>query len=88
MEILQKDSHTIRISQPLYAQAILEEFGDITRSSNIPISKRAILNTGKAPAAEIAQFQRVIGKLMYFACNTRPDLMYAVIRASSCTQNP
>lgn len=87
MEITRADG--IRVSQAAYTQSILDEFDSLVRPSNTPISMRATYNhTSKATPTEVTQFQRVIGKLIYLACNTRPDIMYAVIHASSFAQNP
>lgn len=88
MEITRTKPHAIRISQTTYTQSILDEFSNIIRTSNTPISMRAKTHTGKATPDEITLFQRIIGKLMYLACNTRPDITYAVIHASSFAQNP
>jgi hypothetical protein len=89
MEVTRISKHKIHLSQKEYTEATLNKFRDLTRSSNTPIKERASAQTTTTAAAEeIKLFQRVIGKLMYLACNTRPDIMYAVIHASSYTQNP
>ena len=88
MEITRKDLHTIRITQATYVRSILEEFSNLIRSSNTPISKRATAYNSEATAAEITLFQRIIGKLLYLTCNTRPDILFAVTHASSFSRNP
>jgi hypothetical protein len=90
MEITRKDLHTIRITQATYVRSILEEFSNLIRSSNTPISKRAtaLPPQSEATAAKITLFQRIIGKLLYLTCNTRPDILFAVTHASSFSRNP
>jgi hypothetical protein len=88
LEVQKQADGAIKLSQEAYTAEILLEFRDLIRQSNTPISKRAQGNDAKAPATEVTHFQRLIGKLMFLACQTRPDLMYAVIHVSSYASNP
>jgi hypothetical protein len=85
----QPEEHEITLTQTSYARSITEEFHELARpSARAPISDLAQVSTGQAKPDEIKRYQRIIGKLMYLACNTRPDLLFAVIHASRFSLNP
>jgi hypothetical protein len=88
LEVQKQLDGSIKLSQQAYTKEILQEFQNLVRQSNTPISQRAQENTGQASPSEVTQFQRLIGKLLFLACQSRPDLMYAVIQISSYSSNP
>jgi len=85
-------TRTISIAQPTYTAQIIEEFGLLAQNSNLPISR----HIKGIPGEEISQpsqaethlFQRIVGKFMHLACQTRPDLQFAVSHASYYTTKP
>ena len=88
LEIQKQLDGSVKLSQQAYTKEILHEFQDLIRQSNTPIAQRAQGNNAMASPSEVAQFQRLVGKIMFLACQTRPDLMYAVIQISSYASNP
>ena len=45
-------------------------------------------NTGTATAAEVTNYQSIIGSLLYLMIGTRPDIAYAVTHLSQFCTNP
>ena len=45
-------------------------------------------NTGTATAAEVTNYQSIIGSLLYLMIGTRPDIAYAVTHFSQFCTNP
>jgi hypothetical protein len=88
LQISRRENSGFHVSQPAYTKAILHEFGDLIRSSNVPISKRAIAQQPGQPAINPGRYKRLIGKLSYLSYNSRPDITFAVIHASSFSINP
>ena len=89
MEIQRVTPYCIQLSQRSYTQSILDDFNSLIRQSSVPISSLAPYGSpGSAAASEIKRFQRVIGKLIYLSCNTRPDIHFAVIYALGFANKP
>lgn len=75
--------HTIHVSQASYTASIIKDFGHLATHSNVPLSCPIQEDTQYTPTpTEIQLYQQIIGKLMYLACQTRPDIHFAVIHAS------
>ena len=86
-------SRTMDINQTDYIESVVERFG--MRDSNpvytpLPSGCEAHLvkNEDQASAAEIKQFQQIIGSLLYAQIGSRPDISFAVGRLSQYASNP
>ena len=79
----------IKIDQTEYLKKVLERFSMInTKSAATPLPSNwnPKANTGTATAAEVTNYQSIIGSLLYLMIGTRPDIAYAVTHLSQfCT---
>jgi histone deacetylase 1/2 len=87
---IRRRDNGFHISQSNYTREILNEFKDLVRSSRIPIQQRAEPQAKGVTATndQAARYRRLVGKLMYLSYNSRPDITFAVIHASSFAHNP
>ena len=80
---------TIHLSQASYTASILKEFGHLAAQSNVPISRPIKDNPDANPTPEeVKLYQQIVGKLMYLACQSRPEIHFAVIHTSRHTNRP
>ena len=85
-----REKRIIHVSQASYTESIIKDFGHLAVDSNTAISHRIQEDTlDKEPKpSEIHHFQQIIGKLMHLACQTRPDIHFAVTNASRHATKP
>lgn len=80
------DSNYIMIDQQIYVEQILAEFGmSSSKSQSIPLSPSVDpeeLDSPKLRTQDHRLYRRIIGRLMYLAIGTRPDITYATSRLS------
>ncbi len=91
-----RGTHTISLSQPGYIKSILDDF-NMTDSNPAPtpmeenarLSMRMCLDTDeqKAQMAKVP-YRELIGKLIYLAVATRPDISYAIGMLCRFVENP
>jgi hypothetical protein len=80
---IQQTSKGISITQMAYIQCTLEEMGMTDcRPSNLPATGKdisiAVKDSRNAELVNSTHFKHIIGKLMYAATGTRPDIVFAV----------
>lgn len=77
---------TITLSQEAYIEAILRQFGMLhSNSTSTPLPPKALLSTSQCPKTDSEReemkhvpYCTLVGKVMYLATTTRPDIAYAV----------
>lgn len=79
------------ISQESFTRKLIEDYlspGDYTAST--PVTSRESLTKAKSnePRADIAQFQKAIGSLMYLQRGSRPDIAFIVCRLAQYCSDP
>jgi len=80
---------TIHVSQASYTASIIKDFGHLAAHSNVPLSRPIQDTPGAEPTPkEVHLYQQVVGKLMHLACQTRPDIHFAIIQASRYNTKP
>jgi hypothetical protein len=90
---IQQTSKGISITQMAYIQHTLEEMGMTDcRPSNLPATERdisiAVKDSGNAELVDSTHFKHIIGKLMYAATGTRPDIAFAIGFLSCYAHDP
>lgn len=92
---IKRDSSTgtITISQKQYIKRMLERFGMMdAKPVSIPAeaNKRLkYLSKDEVDASmEEVPYQQAVGSLIFAACVTRPDIMFAVVNVSKFSNNP
>lgn len=81
---------TMKIVQSAYIRDLLEEedLGDC-KSVNIPMKAGSDLaEPDDYEEADLKSYQRLIGKLMYLSCATRPDIAFVVSQLSTHNADP
>lgn len=78
------------LSQKRYIQKLLEEFGfQNCTTVTTPIDKLHAPRTEETPShANIKEYQRAIGALIYLMLGTRPDISFAVSHLAQFCSNP
>lgn len=86
------DKKHLKIDQQIYVEQILEEFKMTNcKAQAIPLSPSVDLNDLNSPKlnnVEHRMFRRIIGRLMYLAIGTRPDIMFTTNRLSQHLAEP
>ena len=85
-------TRTIRVSQLAYIRDLLEE-ENLTNCNapTIPMKAGSFIEMNEPDdydEANLGDYQRLIGKLMYLACRTRPDIAFVVGRLSKHNADP
>lgn len=96
IEVTRRSDGSLDMSQKKYIKEILEEFGMIDcRPVATPIDIYVPLTKAFCPATseekkdmEGVPYRRLVGKLMYLAQATRPDLSFVVSRLGQFASNP
>lgn len=87
-----RDSKTIKLSQPAYIDKILYKFHlDKAHSVNTPMEETAPLQQrteGEASSSEKERYQGMTGSLIFSMVETRPDIAFATSVASRFAKNP
>lgn len=83
---------TLKTDQSAFIRNLLEE-KDLTgcNSVNIPMKAGSVIDMSKADdykEADIKVYQRLIEKLMYLSCGTRPDIAFVVGQLSKRNADP
>ncbi|CCA74168.1 related to TY4B-Putative pseudo-TY4B, partial [Serendipita indica DSM 11827] len=81
-----RQSHTISLSQPAYIEQILETYKmQDCNGADTPMAEKPLLSTKDSPQTEQEKlemqnlpYREALGKLIYLATATRPDISYAV----------
>jgi hypothetical protein len=84
-------NRTIKITQTAYADELIEEYGltDAREARTPPASLELLEPTSeKDPLANIDQYGRVVGELMFLMRGSRPDTCFVVTRLSRYTSKP
>lgn len=79
-------TRTIRVNQSAYIRDLLEE-ENLTNCNapTIPMKADSGIEMNEPDdydEADLGEYQQLIGKLMYLACGTRPDIAFVVGRLS------
>ena len=81
--------HTIHLSQASYTALIIKEFSHLAIKSNVPLLSLIKDTTDAKPTPEeVQKYQQIVGKLMYLACKSRPDIHFTVIYTSRYITKP
>ena len=87
-----RQNHTIKLSQPGYIRGITSRFGmDKGKTVHTPLDPDTKLERCKDNGTDLtnqADYQSIIGSLMYAAVGTRPDIAYAVSKLSQYSSCP
>lgn len=87
-----KRNGDISLSQKIYAEQILREFKmSECRPQDTPLSPSIQLDETSSPLLDRnlhAEFRRIIGRLMFLAMVTRPDICFATNRLSQYLSSP
>jgi len=85
-----REKRTIHVSQASYTASIIKDFGHLATDSNVPTSHhiQGDIPEAEPTSTEVHLYQQIVGKLMYLACQTRPDIHFAVISASRHATKP
>ena len=81
----------IWLGQPSYTQLLLQEFGMTdAKSAKTPTNSSIKLRKRSEGSKEtnLEKYQSAVGRLMYLAMRTRPDIAYAVCSVAKYTSNP
>lgn len=83
----------MKVSQPLYAEKILEKVNmKQARSSKVPmvagLNNSLQKSRGEAIDVEISRYRSEIGSMMYIMTQTRADLAYPISKLSKYLSNP
>ena len=89
-------ARTISLSQPGYIRSILEDFYMLDCNPALtPMDERARLSIAMSPRTpeeklgmRAVPYQELVGKLLYLAVATRPDIAYAVGVLCRFVENP
>lgn len=80
--IRHRSKRLLTLDQTTYIREVLQEEGlSACNSISIPMKPGSYIMLdvdGDSDQAEIIPYQRLIGKLLYIACGTRPDIAFAV----------
>lgn len=73
---------TLKIDQSAFMTDLLEE-KNLARCNSVKIPIKAdsiieIIDANDYEETNIKVYQRLIGKLIYLSCNTRPDILFAM----------
>ena len=83
---------TLKVDQSSFIRDLLEEEGlTDCNAPNIPMKAGSFIEmteTNGYEEADLVTYQRLVGKLMYLACGTRPDIAFAVGRLSRHNADP
>jgi hypothetical protein len=85
------DGHDVRLDQTVYLKKVLERFNMINAKPHptpLPTGWSPKENKGQATARDIADYQCMIGSLLYLMLGTRPDISFAVTKLSQFSANP
>ena len=96
IQIKKQPDGSITLNQSKYILEILEEFGmDQCRPVSTPLDPKQPLSKADSPTTEEEKkamkdlpYRRLIGKLMYLAQATRPDLAFVVSKLGQFAANP
>ncbi|CCA76306.1 hypothetical protein PIIN_10301 [Serendipita indica DSM 11827] len=91
-----RQSDTISLSQPAYIKQILETYKmQDCNGADTPMAEKPLLSTKDSPQTEQEKlemqnvpYQEALGKLIYLATATRPDISYAVGVLCRFSKNP
>ncbi|KAG5861074.1 hypothetical protein JTB14_011699 [Gonioctena quinquepunctata] len=87
MEILKIDK-TLEITQRTYIEKVLKEFSmSECKGVSTPMSTGFTIDLSKNDTIDVP-YRKLIGSLMYLACTSRPDIMYAVSYLSRFLDKP
>ena len=83
---------TLKIDQKRYIRDLLESKGMTSCHSTVLLVKAGstlfLDQAGDHQQADSTEYQRLIGKLMYLSCGTRPDIAFVVGQLSRHNSNP
>lgn len=86
-----RDGKDIRLDQTAYLKTVLERFNMVNAKSHptpLPTGWSPKENKEKATPRDIADYQCMIGSLLYLMLGTRPDISFAVTQLSQFAANP
>lgn len=88
MQIVQKEDGTILVHQSSYVQKIIDRF-NMTNANKVatPLVPGEITEDQSPPAKDVP-YREAVGSLMFLMIATRPDLAYAVGKASRVLDKP
>ena len=83
---------TLKINQKRYIRDLLESEGmTLYHPTILPVKAGSTLfldQVGDHQQANLTEYQRLIGKLMYLSCGTRPDIAFVVGQLSCHNSDP
>jgi Reverse transcriptase (RNA-dependent DNA polymerase)/GAG-pre-integrase domain/gag-polypeptide of LTR copia-type len=91
-----RETRTVRLSQPNYIQSILESFRmQDCNGTRTPMDDKARLSSKMSPTSDAEKaemknipYREAVGKLLYLSISTRPDISYAVGVLCRYNDNP
>lgn len=85
-------AQTMKIDQSAFIRDLVIEEGLIDCNANVIPMKAGcaiyMVETDDHEEVDLQVYQRLIGKLMYLACGTRPDIAFAVSQLSKHNADP
>ena len=92
VKVERRANHTMKLSQPLLIQQILEEMGfnQRTKGRTTPALSSQILNRDCKGTQKLTtwDYRSILGKLNYLEKSTRPDIAYAVHQCARFAADP
>lgn len=91
-----RETRTIRLSQPNYIQSILETFRmQDCNGARTPMDDKVRLSSKMSPTSDTEKaemknipYREAVGKLLYLSISTRPDISYAIGVLCRYNNNP
>lgn len=82
----------MKIDQSTFIRDLVIEKGLIECNANVILMKAGsaieMIGPNNYEEIEFQEYQRLIGKLMYLACGTRPDIAFAIGQLSKYNADP